>query len=58
MLPLMLTEAACLPPDLPAHFMDIQVIEEEDVSMRRGLGAAVYSLWTPALRVWSRRLSK
>ncbi|NPV69216.1 MAG: hypothetical protein HPY55_01045 [Firmicutes bacterium] len=56
-LPRMLVEVTGLGPDLSAGFMDVQVIEDEDVSMRRGLGAAVHSLWAPALRVWVRRRS-
>ncbi len=36
--------------------MDVQVVEDSDVSARRGLGAAIHSLWAPALKVWSRSI--
>ncbi|MGE5541490.1 MAG: hypothetical protein ACM3WT_00445, partial [Bacillota bacterium] len=53
-LPRALAAEAGLRPELAAGFMDIQVVEAEDVAMKRGLGAAIHSLWAPALKVWSR----
>jgi hypothetical protein len=35
--------------------LEIRVVEDEDVRARRGLGAAIRSMWTPALKVWERK---
>jgi hypothetical protein len=37
-----------------AHILDIQVIDDEDVEMRRGYGALLSSLYTRPLKVWER----
>ncbi len=53
-LPRALAERAALSSELSVGFVDIQVIETEDIGKKRGLGAAIRSLWAPALKVWSR----
>ncbi|MCR4398461.1 MAG: hypothetical protein NUV93_05810 [Firmicutes bacterium] len=54
-LPRVLGEIAGLDQESSACFMDVEVVEEADVGMRKGLGAAVGSLWTPPLKVWARK---
>lgn len=41
--------------DASTAFLEIRVVEDEDLAKRRGLGAAVTSIWAPALRVWERK---
>ncbi len=53
-LPACLAKGAGIPGEKAAGFMDVQVIEEEDINAKKGLGAAVRSVWAPALRVWRR----
>jgi hypothetical protein len=49
-----LAQVAGLDPECAAGFLDLQVIEQDEVNKGRGLGAALKSFWAPCLKVWER----
>jgi hypothetical protein len=50
-----LSSVAHLSPGAARSLIEIEVVEDEDVEMGRGVGAAIRSLWAPPLKVWSRK---